>query len=311
MRYVLKGVCMLEKIETPTVGGYINFGAIGPDSHGVGRCFVYNAVSKHTKQGKPFITLYLRDIRGTVIPGYVFDLQSPLHAGGELTKVINNVVEIEWQENYLRSVGLTLIITKVSILSNISSEDIAKFRGEIADAHRKLEEIETFASDVLKMRVTLPRTVLTYSSTDYIQGRVGGLCEHYWRMMNVLKTVSHLSVDEYRALVATFVLYVMTHQSYVRAHDDGEDGIDLVSELNEKMLTLLRALNIGPGPMELINIFYGYQPKDIYVRNICAVSDLVKRIDTEFTVYQTIPLQQEGNAGYGTIRRYRVEEDKS
>lgn len=299
---------MLEKITQATLGEFVNFSAIAKDSHGAGKCFVYNAVAKHTKAGKPFVTLYLRDVRGNTVPGYIFDLKSPLLAGAEMNKVINSIVEIEWQENYLRNLGLTLILDKVSVVIAPTAEELAKFTGQIENNQGKRAEIERFLADVLKFRVNIPLTVSTYAGLDYAQGKVGGLCEHYWRMCKILGTFSYLSSEEFRNLVATYTLYIVVHQSYTVAKDTGGDSIDLVVALTSKVTSLAKSLKLSSGALELVNMFFGYTPKDIYVKTIVGIANMVQQTEKEFALYQTIPVQQEGNAGYGTIRRYFVEE---
>lgn len=302
---------MLEKVNDNVTGNYINFGNIGPDSHGQGLCYVYNAVAKKTKSGKPFVTLYLRDICGNVIPGYIFDMQSPLQAGAEMVKVVNNIVCIDWQENYLRHLGLTVIVDKLSLVMNPSYEDLAQFCGAVPGVTAKRMHIEETISEWLGFKVTVPQVIETYSSLDFSQGKVGGLCQHYWQMCEMLCGIANSGMrtkDECRRLFATFALYILAHSTYIRAHEAGDDGIELVMNLTEKLTKLSSRLKLGPGAMEIVNMFFGYVPRDIYVRTIVSISEMILKTNKEFAVYRTIPLQQEGDAGYGKLRRYVLEE---
>lgn len=298
---------MLEKIPSQDAGRYMNFSGISRYSTGTGLCYVYNAVMKRTKAEKPFITLYLRDINGDVIPGYVFDLQSPLMAGGEVTNVIGKIVKLDWEENYLPNVGLTIIVTRASVMLDAGPQDYARFRGTIEDLDSKRQDLEEYFMRGFAIKAAFPMFLGSWSSGEYCQGRVGGLLEHYWRMSQMLKSLEGLSPEERKQTAATFLLYIFVHSNYVRAHDKGQDDIQLVTSLTDKVSSLAKQMGVGAGSLEVVHMFFGYEPKDIYVRTVAAVSDMVRRFDKEFCLYHTIPLTQEGNAGYGTIRRYQVE----
>lgn len=298
---------MLNPISREESTPYMDFSAIAGGSQGSGRCFVYNAVVKKTKAGKPFVTLYLRDVRGRSVPGYIFDIKSPLMAGKEMVEIINSVVEIEWQENYLRGVGMTLILDKVSKVKTPTSADLEKFCGIIPDLQQKRKEIEQFITGVVGISVALPMTIERYSSSEYHQGKVGGLCQHYWEMMRIIRSFDWRDKLEYERLVAVFAIFIITHSSYVRASDEGNDGIDLVVRLTNIVSSVAQTLKVGDGALELVNMFFGYEPKDVYVRSVQSASDFAHRVDKEFSVYSTIPLKQEGDAGYGKIRRYSIE----
>lgn len=275
---------------------------------GTGLCLVYNAVLKKTKNGKPFVTLYLRDVEGAVIPGYIFDLASPLLAGGEAAKVIGQIVDVEWTENYLDHVGMTVILSDVALATNVPADVVARFSGTILDLDQKEEALYKFFKDNLHMNVSFPVHIKTHASPDYMQGRVGGLLEYYYRMSQVLQSTSFLADETGSNLVATFAVYLCVHAAYVRANDSGSTDITLVTTLTSLVSKLASALNLGPAAMEIVHMFFGYKPMDVYVRNIAAIADLVQRMDKEFELYKTIPLQQEGDAGYGKIKRYKLEE---
>ena len=300
---------MLRPVTKPEESGFIEFNKVSRYSSGEGICFVYDATIKRSRADKPFITLHMRDINGTTIPGYVFDLRSPLFAGGEVTKVKNNLVLVEWDENYLPQFGLTFILRKVSVVTSPSVETLSKFRGTVPDLDSKMGAMKSYFEEILGMPTTMPLSVKTSSYSDYSQGRVGGLCEHYYRMLSIVRAQNHLRPTEYKQLAATFLVFILSHSNYTKAKEDGRDSIELVSSLTQRVSAIASALEMGPGCNELIHMFFGYTPKDIYVRTISQISNTVKQIDSEFALYQTIPLTQEGNAGYGTIRRYQIEKE--
>lgn len=302
---------MLEKVQSNAKPQYVVFSNINRYQTGSGLCYCYNARMKHTKSGKPFVTLYLRDINGATVPGYVFDLKSPLHAGGEAAKVINKVVKIDWQENYLQGIGLTLILNGVYVVEDISIEEQSKFRGIILDIEQKADELKKFFYDTLKIGVDIPLHIKNTSALDYSQGKVGGLLEHYWRMYKMLTSLQGLSELEFKRLCSMFVVYILTHSVYTRAAEEESADIHLFRSLSDKVSLFAQQLNLGEEVFELVQIFYDYEPKDIYVRTVVHISETVKRIDKEFALYHTIPLKQEGDAGYGKIQRYCIEEEQA
>lgn len=299
---------MLERVPEKATGKYMNFSSIKRFDSGTGMCYVYNVVMKSTKAGKPFITLYLRDAVGNTIPGYVFDLASPLMAGGEANEVAGKIVNIDWQENYLSGVGLTLILDKVQIVTDAVANDYALFQGTVQDIAKKKQDIIDYLSLALGMSLTLPMSVDTYASPEFSGGRQGGLLEHFWKMSLSLRSLRGLTDEEARRVAGIFALYILAYSNYLAACDRGDDSIVLTSALTKRVSSLAETLRLGPAALEVVHMFFGYQPKDIYVRTVSTVSDSIHRIEKEFTLYHTIPLDQEGDAGYGKIRRYVVED---
>ena len=299
---------MLEKISKDSNSKhYMDFSNIQRYSSGSGLCFVYNAVLKSTKAGKPFVTLYLRDTAGRTIPGYIFDLSSPIVSGADVTAVIGSIVKISWQENYLHQVGLTVIIDKCEVARNVTPDEYAVFTGAVEGLPEKLEFLQRMFIDVLGVKAYLPKTLEVEAVPEYAGGRVGGLGDFYFRIAQQLEAQRswHSDVD-YKQLIATFLIYILAHSNYVVSRKDNSDDICLVRGLTEKVSAMSTTLNLSEGALEIIHMFFGYVPKDIYVRTITAVSDMVKRVEDEFSLYKTIPLTQEGNAGYGSIKRYSV-----
>lgn len=303
---------MLKQVVTNSggVSQYIRFARIARYDSGTGRCLCYNAQIKRTRAGKPFVTLHLRDVEGATIPGYIFDLASPLLAGKESLEVVGQIVEVTWEENYLDKIGLTITIDKVVVPNDVTAEDRALFCGTIDDLAGKQEALRQFFLKELRCNVSFPPQVATYASPDYVQGRVGGLYEHYYRMSRMLDSCGVTEKEMRSDLVATFAIYIYVHSAYTRAHDSGDDDINLVTTMMSQVNGLATKLGVGDAAMELVHMFFGYEPKDVYVRTISEIAQLVQRIDKEFALYNTIPLRQEGNAGYGAIKRFKIEGKK-
>lgn len=298
---------MLERVSKENPKHFIDFSAIKTYETGTGLCYVYNAVIKKTRQGKPFATLYLRDINGNSVPGYVFDLASELWAGGDAAKVMNSIVQIQWQENYLKGLGMTLILDKVGVALDASPEDFALFQGEIEDRAGKASTITAYVKRKLGLQITLPVTLNTYANPEYSNGKQGGLLEHFWKTALALDALQGLTKEEERRIAGIFSLYIFARTSYLAAVDNGDDSILLTSALTKRVSALAESMDLGPAALEVVHMHFGYEPKDLYVRTVVAVSDNIHRVDKEFAVYKTIPLSQEGDAGYGKIRRYVVE----
>ena len=300
---------MLKPVRDDSVDGYIHFSDVGRNSFGEGICYVYGATSRNTKYGKPFVTLFLRDVDGNSLSGYIFDMDSPLQSGVEVKQIQNQIVLLKWRENYIYNRGLSLMVESVKAFTNPTDEMVKKFRGTVENIDEKVASLEKFFFDVLKKTATIPWTISHSSSLQYEQGKVGGLLEHYCRMKKIIEVYDYLPVKEYRCLVATFLYYLTVHSTYIEASDRGEESIQLVTTLTSVVTKLSNALGTGIGGLEIVNMFFGYTPKDIYVRTVKEIADSVNRVNKEFQTYHTLPLSQEGDAGYGTIRRYIIEKD--
>ena len=71
------------------------FRNISPDSSGQGVCYVCDGQHRFDRRERPFIVLYLQDVTGTVIPGYIFNVENFKGAGKDLSKVIHSMVVID------------------------------------------------------------------------------------------------------------------------------------------------------------------------------------------------------------------------
>ena len=308
---------MLEKVDkSPDVSGdgvrLLQVSSIHPDS--TFECYAYVRGGRHkfTKADKPFITLYLQDKDGVVIPGYVFDVQNFKNAGLELTKVIHSIVKVTVAENYLPKLGMSVIINKCAIVTSPPPAMWTTFVGQVGNIDTVFQGIKTKLAEHLGLRINFPYTMCKSSYLDYYQGKVGGQCLHYSNMLKTLEVWSEgMTEAEARQLYVTFVLYVFVHNSYIAAVEAGEDDIQLIGALPESVSKHMEALEAGAGASEVIHLFFGYEPKDVFVRMVHEASKANMRVMEELSVYRSLPISREGDAGYGTIKRYPEEGAKS
>lgn len=306
---------MLKKIEKESANEpmFVHFNHIMPGSTGTGLCFVYNGLYKHTKGGAPFITLFMRDVNGIAIPGYIFNMESPLIAGKELSQVIGHIVKITWTENYLSGRGMTLILNKVSIRDDVSPDVYAKFVGSVKDGKEKMDYVESFLSESLGKKTSIAAMLQTISTPIYCQGRVGGLVDHYSKMVPILKSYKDsMSKEEFYQLIATFAVYIFVHGRYVRScNNEGQvDALEFTNLSIADAMSLSKALGLGSGILEVVHMFFGFKPTNFYLRLVTRASESVRMADEELCVYRSLALNQEGGAGFGAIKRYIIEEGK-
>ena len=298
---------MLERVvaNTPKEYSLLHFRNIAPDSVGEGICYVRGGTHKFTRMDKPFIVLYLQDVDGLILPGYIFNVEHFKEAGLELTKAIHSLVKVEYQENYHPRYGMSIIITKISLVEHPDASLFSLFVKTAEEAKQAYNNLQQSLVEVLGVKVSIPYTICTESYMDYSQGEIGGLAIHYWDMFNILKTyASKFSKEDQKQLWGTFVLYFYTHSNFICAEANGEADIQLVTKLTTIISTVKTKLNMGEGALEVVHIFFGYQPKDIFVRIVDQVSKSLIRNGKEINMYSTLPLTREGDAGYGVIRRY-------
>lgn len=296
---------MLQKVSSGSDKRILCFRNIHPDSTGEGICFVRDGQHKFTKADKPFVVLYLQDSDKTVIPGYIFDLQNFQQSGAELTKVTRHIVRIKYRENYLPRYGMTVILDKVEIVENPSQELLNIFVPSATRAKEYYTLLMQALSNKLGLRVTAPMTICTKGYLDYNQGEIGGLCIHYWDMFRVLDTYSEkFSSEEQKQMWGTFLLFIYAHSNYLEAATDGSADITLVARLTAAIEKHAKLLTVSAGVLEVVHIFFGAEPTDIFVRLVTHVSDDIVKATKEINMYRTLPDTREGNAGYGVIRRY-------
>lgn len=299
---------MLERVQPQNLGNnfkLITFRDIEPDSMGEGIAYVRNGIHKFTKTDKPFITLFLQDVEGAVIPAYIFDVDNFRAAGLELTKVIHGLVKVRYKENYLPKYGLTLILDKVEFISDPPASLLATYIGSAQEAKDKYEKLSKGLSKALGLQVTIPFTICSVFNGEYGQGEIGGLAIHYWDVFQALQIyAAKFSEQEQKQLWSTFALFLYAHHNFLRADDAGEADISLVTQLTAMIQQYMHKLPVGDGAVEIVHVLFGYEPKDIFVRLIMQVSRNIVQATKEISLYKTLPDSREGNAGYGTIRRY-------
>lgn len=312
---------MLEKCSKTTADGTSSSGpcsatpilqvsSIHPDSTFECLAYVRGGRHKFTKVGKPFITLYLQDQDDVVIPGYIFDLKDLKAAGIELTKVIGSVAKIKATENYLPRFGMSVIIDSIYIVSNPDTATLRAFVGEVDSIANKYETLLLALQKHLGIKVSLPYAICTSSLMDYYNGKLGGQCLHYTNMLHVLEVwANSMTEEEARQLFITFVLYIFVHNNYVTAVESGDDDIALVKTLTDSVSKYMKTLKAGDGAIEVIHLFFGYTPKDLFVRLVHQASEINVRMMKELSTFRALPTSREGDAGYGVIKRYNSKGD--
>lgn len=297
---------MLQKIREDEDVRHILFNEIGPDSSGTGLCFVRDGQHRTTRWGKPYIVLYLQDINKTVIPGYIFDIESAGDIGSDLSKVIQNLVEISYEENYLEKYGLSVRIKKVHLVTDPTTDLLAPYVHSFADNEEKYKELMGQLSEIIGIKVSIPYSVCSMYNLLYHRGEIGGVIQHYYEMFSVLKTYATFlrNPEDVKKLFSTFLLYIYANINYLNAEAKGEADITLVTQLISAVSTYSSKLTTDSGIMEVVHGMFGYEPKDIFVRLVFQVSKDVERADKEISLWHSLPNTREGNAGYGTIRKY-------
>lgn len=271
--------------------------------------YVQGGQHKFTRADKPFITLYLKDDEGVVIPGYIFEVANFKSAGLELTKVIHSFVLATVTENYHPRFGMSVLVNKLSMIMDPTPLLAKAFLGEVRDQQQCYQKLMECITGALGIRISVPYTICTTSYMDFYQGRVGGQCQHYQDMFDVLKVWSDsMNEEEKHQLFATFVLYVFVHNNYLSAREQGNDDVRLINTLASAIEKHMVALKAGDGVSEVIHLFFGYEPKDLFVRMVHQASLVCQRAMNELATYRSLPISREGDAGYGTIKRYDKKE---
>lgn len=273
-------------------------------------CYAYVRGGQHkfTRAGKPFITLYLQDTENVVIPAYIFDIDNFKGAGLELTKVIHSFVKVRVTENYHPRFGMSVIVDQISIVTAPTAEMSVAFLGSVNNVQSVYNQLRDEIAARTGCKITLPYAICTTSYMDFYQGRVGGQCLHYLNMLHLLDVwKTDMNDEEAYQLYVTFVLYVFVHNNYLAAAEKGGDDITLVNTLTASVSNYMKTLKAGAGALEVIHLFFGYTPKDIFVRMVHQASEMMLRTMNELSMFRALPITREGDAGYGTIKRYASE----
>lgn len=294
----------VKKEESPCP--YIHFNNIKPDSSSVGLCFVQSGQHKMTRYSKPFIVLYLRDIDGNCIPGYIFDIEDIMKAGLDLTQIERKVVKLGYTENFLPHGRMSVLVNNIGIVTDATPEQYAKFLGSVDDINEVYNSLLTNLSELLGSRVMVPYTICTTSYREYSQGAVGGIVTYYRDLLDTLKICSRqFKKEELHNLWGTFAIYVFAHSNYIAAVHDGGADINLTSKLISNCSRIIKDLKLGSGALEVITMLEGVQPKDIFVRTISNAAKMLSSVEDEVGIYRTLPESREGGTGTVTIKRYK------
>ena len=301
---------MLIPANGPRDPGVFYFRNIQPNSSGVGLCYVRDGQHKISRTERPFIVLYLQDPDGAVIPGYIFDVSDFKQSGLDLTQVIHNIVEVHYEENYIPKYGLSVRLTRVGLVTNPTAVLLSTFVGSTKSADEDMRAIVLGIQSKIGVMFSFPYTLVTTRHIDYEGGQYGGLAKHYLRVLKQLEALEDAFTEpQRRELYITFALYIFSHINYLAASQKDEADITLLSQLMSMTETYAKKLKMGAQVHEVVATFFGCEPKSIYVRLVCQLSESVMRSCKEINLWKTLPLSREGNAGYGTIKRYKESED--
>lgn len=302
---------MLEKITNDSVAGTMHFGSIAPDTTTDGRCFVCGGANRIARTGNPFIVLYLQDIDGNVIPGYIFNLADFKKAGLELKAVMQKIVQINYTENYHPRFGMSVILNKIEIINDAPVSEIGKYVGYAGEAVNLRDSLTKELSARLSANITIPYRICTDSYNEYYNGKIGGLCRFYADMYRALQPYANMfdTAEEEKQLYGTFLLYIYAHSNFLAADKEGNANVTLITQLVSHMEAYIQQLELNDGSIEVVHVLFGSQPTDIFVRLVVQTAESVTKAMKEINVYKTLPVLREGNAGYGTIIRYKSKHD--
>lgn len=296
---------MLERADTSRPRNSLVFRNITTDAAGTGICYVTGGQTRVSRINKPFVVLYLQDVEGAVIPGYIFEVDNFKASGLDLTKITHSLVQVTYQENYSPRYGLSIILKDVQWIQNPPMDLLTAYVGQVDNTAQLFQRLSAAVDKKLGMSVTLPFTITNIYHPDYNQGRAGGVLKHYWDVFHMLQAIEgDFSPEQQVQLYSTFILYIFAHSNYLTAESKEEADINLITRLTASVSKYIEKLQMGKGALEIVHIFFGYEPKDIYVRLITYAASSVRRMNAEVNMWKTLPDSREGNAGYGTIKRY-------
>lgn len=275
--------------------GLMHFDRIGRYVYGTGFCYVRDGAIKRTKADKPYVVLYLADPDGMVLPGYLFDIEDNLQFGTDLSNVIGHVVQVKWEENFLKGSRLTLRLFEVQLATNVQPDILSMFVGTVEDTNRKIDEILAWYREVTGHTLTFPYHVHTLSTMEYSEGKVGGLAEHYYQLHLMIKAYREcMSQDSYRKLVNACIIYMVVHTYYVQAKSKGEADINLVTELVSIVRKVYGRILTTEGIYEVAHILVGYEPKDLFVKIVYDLSETLRRHQQAISVWRSLPDSTDG-----------------
>lgn len=299
---------MLEKVTTPIKyenHNLIRFKDIQPLSSGTGLCYVRSASHKYSKSGKPYLTLYICDVDNVVIPAYIFDVVDLKQVGLDIKEMIGSIVSIDWVENYLKGTGLTLIIEKLDLVKNPNMDLLSKYAGKTDNIDSMLEHIYSRCIEVFGNKVQIPFFAQTHSNIDYDNGKIGGLVKYYYQIFNALDTIQITFPEEdFKTLYGTAILYIISHLRYIEAETNNKADVNLIVAITGAIQRSIDKLPVSKGILEVVMVNFGLEPTDIFVRTVHHIAKTIMCINKEVSTYNSLPISEDGNAGYGIIHRY-------
>ena len=276
--------------------------SIGSFGHSI--AYVYDGKNKTAKNSAPYFLLYLKDINGTIIPGFVFNVIDHIKEGRNLTAIKGKLVTFEYYCDSWSDNGISLQLTSLALVQSPDYTLISKFIGNLPNVDELLQELTDTLIEESGIAIQLPAFSLKKSYIDFCDGRVCCLVYHYLMMLQQLKTYKIIySESEYKNIMETFIVFLSCHLDYLS--NDCEADIALLMRMTEKIKTLSDRLNATSTVEEIVQYFNGYVPKDIAVRTVIHHFESVQKITKELYLNRTLPLTVCGDAGYGIIKRYK------
>lgn len=282
----------ISKIESGTIGKAI---AYALDTQG-----------SISKTERPFYKIFLKDCKGNGVYGYIFDVENYIQQGIVLSQVKGKFVYIEYTENYLSNFGLTLSLHRLSLITNPQLLDQVNFIGKIPDYENLFKSLKLDLENILEKQIDLSYLMTCKSYPNFCDGRIGGLILHYFLVLKQLTSYKLLlSEVEFYNLISCFTIFIQVH--VYTLNNSGNLDIDNIIALTKTVSNLLQVLNCSCRAEEIIHYFFGYSPKDFFVRLVISQFQAVSKTTTEFNAYSKLPINQEVNISSGVLKRYSQE----
>lgn len=292
---------MIQKI---TDNKYLNISDLHIGSFGHAIAYVFDGKNKTAKNSAPYFLLYLKDTNGTIIPGFVFNVIDYIKEGKTLTSIKGKLITFDFYCDSWGNNGLSLQLTSLSLIESPDYTLISKFIGSLPDVDNYLKDLTDTLIKESGIEIKLPELTLKKSYIDFCDGRVGGLIYHYHMMLEQLTTYKIIYTEkEYKALMETFIVFLSCHLDYLS--NECEADIALLTRMTAKIKDLSERLNATSIVEEIVQYFNGYTPKDIAVRTVLHHFESVLKTTKEVYLNRTLPLTVCGDAGYGTIKKYK------
>ena len=283
---------------------YLNISKLKIGNFGSAVAYVYDGKSKTAKNDSPYFLLYLKDINGVTIPGFVFNIIDHIKDGRTLTNIKGKFITFEYYCDSWGSNGISLQLTALNLVQSPDTSLISTFIGSLPDVDKYLKDLTNTLSKEYGNPIQLPEISLKMSYIDFCDGRVGGLVYQYIIMLYQLQTYKLIYSDsEYKDLIETFIVFISCHLDYLE--NGCEADIALLSRMTTKIKILTERLSATSTREEIVQYFNGYKPRDIAVRTVLHHFESVQKTIKEVYLNRTLPLTVTGDAGYGVIKRYK------